>query len=79
MIAQKDFKKGIKWVNIYSDFNSFMSYRKEKALNFSKWITSIRGKKIWSDFAWDDPVPGFYEARFGLRILKLPAYLLKQR
>lgn len=71
----KSFKKGIKWVNIYSDFSSFIDYRKENNLTLLKWFESLKGKKVWSDFAWDDPLPGFYQIRFGLRIFKFPKYL----
>jgi len=73
-----DFKVGVKWVNIYSDFDSFLSYKKEGALNFTGWLKSLKGKKVFSDWAVDDIKPGFYEIRFGKRLFKLPKYLLKK-
>jgi len=72
------FEPGIKWVNRYLDFDSFLKYRKEKAINFSQWRKSLKGKKVYSDFSWDDMVPGGYELRFGLKILRLPLYLFKR-
>lgn len=72
------FKTGIKWVNRYLDFDSFLVYRKEKVLNFRQWRNSLRGKKIYSDFCWDDILPAGYEFRFGLKILKIPGYLLRR-
>ncbi len=73
-----DYKTGIKWVNIYSDFDSFFSYRKENGLTFSQWIKSLSGKKVFSDYAKDDLLPAFYEIRFGRRLVKLPFYLIKR-
>lgn len=72
-----DFKAGIKWVNIYSDFNSYLAYRKESTLNFKQWLKSLKGKKVFSDWAKDDILPGFYEIRFGKKLFKLPLYLYK--
>ncbi|MBM4399421.1 MAG: hypothetical protein FJ041_03715 [Candidatus Cloacimonetes bacterium] len=57
----KDYKVGIKWVNIYMDFNSFVKYRKEGSITLAEWLNSLRGKKVFSDFAIDDPIPGLYE------------------
>ena len=72
------FKTGIKWVNLYMDFDSFLKYRKEKTINFRQWLTSLKGEKVYSDFSWDDLLPGGYELRFGLKILKIPIYILKR-
>lgn len=73
-----NYQTGIKWVNIYSDFDSFLSYRKEGLLNFSKWLQSLKGKKVFSDWALDDIKPGFYELDFGRRLIKIPSYLIKK-
>jgi len=73
-----NFKANIKWVNIYMDFDSFLKYRKLKELSFREWIKSLKGKKIYSDFARDDIIPGFYEIGFGLKLLRLPGYLIKR-
>ena len=72
------FSTSIKWVNLYMDFDSFLKYRNEKTINFSQWLSSLKGKKVYSDFNWDDLLPGGYELRFGLKILKFPFYLLKR-
>lgn len=70
------FKDGIKWINIYMDFNSFLGYRKEKTLKFGNWLKSLRGPKIFSDYALDDLMPGLYEIKFGLKIFNLPKYII---
>ena len=72
------FTKGIKWVNRYMDFDSFCKYRKEDSLSFRAWRNSLKGKKVYSDFTWDDPIPGFYEIGFGKRLIRLPLYLCKR-
>ncbi len=72
------FKPSVKWVNIYMDFSSFLEYRRLKEISFRKWIMSLRGKKIFSDWSWRDPIPGFYEIKFGLTILKLPFSIIKR-
>ncbi len=76
--AINDFTEGIKWINRYNDFNSFISYLKTGEITFRSWRRSLRGKKVYSDFAWDDPGPFFYELRFGLKLFRLPLYLYKK-
>jgi len=73
-----NYKTGIKWVNIYSDFDSYLLYRKEGTLNFWKWLKSLKGKKIFSDWAIDDILPGFYEIKFGKRLFRLPNYIKRK-
>jgi predicted ATP-grasp superfamily ATP-dependent carboligase len=42
------FTPDIKWVNIYTDFDSFLKYRKLKKLTLKQWIKSLKGKKTKS-------------------------------
>jgi D-aspartate ligase len=72
------FRPGIKWVNRYLDTDSFLKYRKEKTITFWKWRRSLRGRKVYSDFAWDDPLPALYMLGFGRRLFRIPGYLLKR-
>lgn len=72
------YKSGVKWVNIYSDFDSFLAYKREGSLTFMSWIRSLKGPKVFSDWAWDDPIPGLYEIRFGRRLIKIPRYLIRR-
>ena len=53
------FVEGIKWVNRYADFDSFIQYRKAGELTIRKWRRSLLGQKVYSDFAWDDLLPFF--------------------
>lgn len=74
----KDFKTKVKWINIYFDLGSFMDYRKKGELTLFSWIKSLIGRKVWSDFSWDDPIPGFHHIGFGLRLLELPGYFVRK-
>ena len=73
-----NFKSGIKWVNRYMDFDSFLKYRKEGSLTFSEWRKSLKGEKVYADFTWDDPVPALYEIGFGAKLVRAPQYLWKR-
>jgi D-aspartate ligase len=73
-----DFKTGIKWVNRYMDFDSFIMYNKEGVLTFSEWRKTLRGKIVYSDFIWEDPFPALYEIGFGWKLLKAPWFLAKK-
>jgi predicted ATP-grasp superfamily ATP-dependent carboligase len=72
------FKKNMKWLNIYMDFQSFWHYHREKKLTLLQWIKSLKGVKVLSDFALDDIKPFLHEFQYGLLLLKLPLYLLKK-
>jgi len=73
-----NFKSGIKWINRYMDFDSFLKYRKEGTLSFWQWRRSLRGNKVYSDFNWHDPLPAFYEIGFGRKLFRIPGYLFKR-
>jgi predicted ATP-grasp superfamily ATP-dependent carboligase len=56
-----DYRYGIKWVNIYHDFESFRDYKKRGELSLKTWVQSLRGPKMYSDYARDDVHPWFHE------------------
>ncbi|MCI0472898.1 MAG: hypothetical protein L0Y76_04870 [Ignavibacteria bacterium] len=72
-----DYEQGIKWINVYMDFASFLVYRKEKQLSLSEWIDQLKGKKVFSDFAGDDLMPSLYETIIMNKISKIPKYIRK--
>ena len=39
----KDFKEGVKFVNLAWDVKSFLIYRRRKQLSFFAWVKSLRG------------------------------------
>jgi len=69
-----DFKKNIKWVNLFLDFGSFLNYRRTGEVSFKQWITSLKGKKIFSVFAWDDMLPVCYD--LCKKLIEMPKNLL---
>ena len=72
------FEKGIRWVNIYMDAHSFLSYNRIKELSLIDWIKSLKGKKIYSAFAWDDPLPALFEIWSDDKLRKLPEILFNR-
>ena len=74
----REFKTGVKWINWFKDFDSYLTYRKEGSLTYRKWRKSLKGEKIYSDFTWDDPLPRLYQIGFGPNLLKIWSYLLKK-
>ena len=59
--AVHEYRSGIKWVNIYSDIESFREYRRRGELSGLQWLRSLKGEKIYSDLDWDDVLPGLRE------------------
>jgi len=72
-----DFATGVKWVNRYLDFESFLEYRKEGELTFRKWRGSLKGRKIYSDYDPDDRKPALYPWR-PEKLFKIPRYLFER-
>jgi D-aspartate ligase len=59
--AVRDYRTGIKWVNIYSDIESFREYRQRGQISWRQWLNSFRGEIMLSDLEWDDLLPGLRE------------------
>jgi predicted ATP-grasp superfamily ATP-dependent carboligase len=74
----KGFAPGVKWLNVYMDFDSFLAYRREGAMTVRHWLRELRGPKVLSDLTWGDPVPALYELRFGARLLRAPRYFSRR-
>lgn len=72
------FTPGIKWVNRYMDLDSFLAYRREGTLTFRAWRRSLKGKKVYSDFSWDDMKPILWEFKSPKRLLKIPSYIIRE-
>lgn len=73
-----EFKTGIKWINSLKDFDAFLTNRKEGNLSFKEWRNSLKGKKVYSDFTWDDPLPRLYQFGFGPNFYRIPKHILKK-
>jgi len=56
--AERSFDDGVKWISFERDLRAFVKYRKEGALSFLEWISSISsGRRDFAVFALDDPMP----------------------
>jgi D-aspartate ligase len=71
------FRKRLKWVNIFMDFQSFLSYWSLKQLTLGSWISSLKGVKTFSDFAVDDIAPALYVTRSLKKIHHIRRYCHK--
>ena len=47
-------KEGVKWIYTARDLVSSISYISRRQLAIGDWFSSIRGKKVHANFAWDD-------------------------
>jgi len=71
------YRNGMKWMNIYMNFQSFLGYYRKKQLTLAQWLKSFKHVRVLSDFAWDDIGPFFYESHNGLLALKMPLYIIR--
>ena len=71
------YRPGIKWVNIYSDIESFREYRHRGRLSFRQWLDSLKGEKLFSDLAGDDILPGLREILFENILRRSGRYAMK--
>lgn len=58
----------VKWIHERRDFQSFLYHWKRGELTFREWRKSWKGKKIYHNFSWGDPIPFFYDL---YRVLKV--------
>ena len=72
-----DYRPGVKWVNIYSDIESFREYRQRGQLSFRQWLDSLKGEKLFSDLSGDDVLPGLREILFENILRRSGRYAMK--
>ena len=72
-----DYIQGIKWINIHRDFDSFRDYKKRGELSLLKWLKSLNGPKMFSDFALDDIYLSFYKIALQMVLIRLGKYLVR--
>lgn len=55
---QSGYSTDLKWLAFADDFRAFLrSYHPEGQLSWRQWLLSLRGRKVYDVFAWDDPRP----------------------
>ena len=72
-----DYRHGVKWINLYGDFQSFREYRQQGPYSVMKWLHSLKGKKVYSDLAVDDMMPGLHETVLENILWRSGRYVLK--
>ena len=72
-----EYRTGIKWINIYSDIESFREYRQRGQLTGMEWLHSMKGEKMYSDLEWDDLLPGLHEVVISNVLRRSGRYLKK--
>ncbi|MDQ3915624.1 MAG: hypothetical protein M3323_09905 [Actinomycetota bacterium] len=73
------YRTGVRWLDAIPDFQSFRAQRKTLRQSWWDWLTSLRRVRAFATFSPSDPRPYLHENLWGLRYLRLPYYLLKQR
>ncbi|MBD3182828.1 hypothetical protein GF312_11095 [Candidatus Poribacteria bacterium] len=76
---QTDFTEGIKWFNATADFQAFWDYFRKGELMPWSWVLSWIDSKAFATFATDDIRPFLSANDYGMKYLRMPLYLLKQR
>ena len=75
--AIHEYRSGVKWVNIYSDIESYREYRQRGQLSIRQWLDSLQGEKLFSDQAGDDILPGLHEVIFENILRRSGRYVMK--
>lgn len=76
---QTDFSVGVKWLDSVADFQAFWDYFRRGELSPGAWLRSWAGVRSFATFAWDDPGPFLRSTNWGLKYLRLPLYIIKDR
>lgn len=69
-------RKGLKWISFERDVFACLQYRQQRLLNIRQYFASLANVRVFSIFAWDDPMPFFYYLFF-LRQIRLRTILNK--
>ena len=64
------FDEDVKWIDFRTDCRSFREYKKEGSIGWGEWVRSLGGRKVFSIFSADDPVPFFKSFLFDIKVLK---------
>jgi D-aspartate ligase len=72
-----EFPDGVKWLDPLADFQAFVDLRKSGELGMAGWMRSWQGVRAQSLFAWNDVMPFMVDIEYGLKLLKLPLYLMR--
>jgi D-aspartate ligase len=52
------YRTGVRWLSFDNDLRAFVrDYHPDGDLSWLQWVSSLRGPKVFDEFAWDDPLP----------------------
>jgi len=71
------FKTGVRWVDPVPDLKSYIGQNKNDKLFLFHWLSCLFGCKIFSIFCWNDIKPFLVSLNYGLKIFKIPLFLIK--
>ena len=73
------FTENMKWIAFQEDRATFKEYYKHGLISKKDWLQSIfMGRRVWSVWSWDDPLPFLKSVKYGFLILeKIFSRLLK--
>lgn len=74
-----EFIEGIKWFDAIADFQAFWDYFRKGELMPWAWARSWMDAKSFATFAWDDLGPFLKANEYGMKYLRMPLYLLKNK
>jgi predicted ATP-grasp superfamily ATP-dependent carboligase len=78
-VEPRPYETGVRWLDAIPDFQSFRAQRKSLGQGWWDWLRSLTRVRAFTTFSFGDPLPYLHENLWGLRYLRLPYYLLKQR
>jgi predicted ATP-grasp superfamily ATP-dependent carboligase len=64
---RRDYKTGVKWLDIAKDIKGIKDYRKNGELTYPMWLRSLRGKRVHHILSFRDPVPPLADLWFILK------------
>jgi predicted ATP-grasp superfamily ATP-dependent carboligase len=63
----------VKWIYLRRDLQSAMFHWQEGDLTLKEWWQSVRGRKTYALFSWNDPGPFFGDLHRAVRLYLQPA------
>lgn len=55
--AMPAFRTDVRWLNLPLDYRAYRGLAARGELGFWRWLVSLRTRKVYQVFAWNDPVP----------------------
>lgn len=63
---------GVKWIHLRRDLQAAVHHWRRGELTLSGWWRSVRGRKTFALFSWQDPLPFLFDLTRGIRLYLSP-------